>query len=109
MDAGLARDGALYLFTLRLTPVFPFFAINLLMGLTPLPAVTFNLVRQAGRLAGTAVHVNAGIQLAGIDKLSGVVPLSRMVSFAPPGVFPRILRPVRRRLAAAPIPVQRQG
>ena len=73
IDEGLARDGAFYLFTLRLIPVLPFFAINLLMGLTPMRAMTFFGVSQIGMLAGTAVYVNAGTQLAAVDSLSGIL------------------------------------
>ena len=88
IDAGVARDGALYLFTLRLVPVFPFFAINLLMGLTAMPARTFYWVSQAGMLAGTVVYVNAGRQLAKIESLSGVLSPALLFSFALLGLFP---------------------
>ena len=67
VNGGVRREGAFYLFTLRLVPVFPFFLINLLMGLTPMRATTFYLVSQIGMLAGTLVYVNAGTQLAGIE------------------------------------------
>ncbi|MGL5336856.1 MAG: TVP38/TMEM64 family protein, partial [Enterovibrio sp.] len=67
IDAGMTRDGALYLFTLRLVPVVPFFLINLLMGLTALKTRTFYWVSQIGMLAGTIVYVNAGTQLAKIE------------------------------------------
>jgi pyruvate/2-oxoglutarate dehydrogenase complex dihydrolipoamide dehydrogenase (E3) component/uncharacterized membrane protein YdjX (TVP38/TMEM64 family) len=88
IDAGVARDGALYLFTLRLVPVFPFFAINLLMGLTAMRARTFYWVSQAGMLAGTVVYVNAGRQLAKIESLSGVLSPALLFSFALLGLFP---------------------
>ena len=88
IDAGVARDGALYLFTLRLVPVFPFFAINLLMGLTAMRARTFYWVSQAGMLAGTVVYVNAGRQLAKIESLSGVLSPGLLFSFALIGLFP---------------------
>jgi uncharacterized membrane protein YdjX (TVP38/TMEM64 family) len=67
INAGVEKEGGFYLFTLRLVPVFPFFMINLLMGLTPMRAWTFYWVSQVGMLAGTMVYVNAGTQLAGID------------------------------------------
>jgi len=85
---GIARDGAYYLFTLRLIPIFPFFAINLVMGLTPLPAWTFYWVSQIGMLAGSAVYVNAGTQIAGLDSLSGILSPSLLASFALIGLFP---------------------
>ncbi|MCB2130098.1 MAG: FAD-dependent oxidoreductase [Rhodobacteraceae bacterium] len=89
---GMRRDGPFYLFTLRLIPAIPFFAINLLMGLTPIRALTFYLVSQAGMLAGTAVYVNAGTQLAQLDSLSGILSLPLLLSFALLGIFPWVAR-----------------
>lgn len=94
IEAGLARDGAFYLFSLRLIPVVPFFAVNLLMGLTPMRAWTFYWVSQVGMLAGTAVYVNAGTQLARLDSLSGLVSGPMMASFAALAVFPWMARGV---------------
>jgi len=88
IDEGMARDGWLYLFTLRLVPVFPFFVINLAMGLTSLPVRTFYWVSQVGMLAGTIVYVNAGTQLAKIESLSGILSPGLLLSFALLGVFP---------------------
>ncbi|MGI9152884.1 MAG: TVP38/TMEM64 family protein, partial [Rubrivivax sp.] len=67
INDGVNKDGTFYLLTLRLVPVFPFWLINLLMGLTPMGAGRFYLVSQLGMLAGTAVYVNAGTQLAAIQ------------------------------------------
>ena len=92
IEAGLARDGAFYLFSLRLIPVVPFFAVNLLMGLTRVRAWTFYWVSQLGMLAGTAVYVNAGTQLAGLDSVAGIVSPSMLASFALLAVFPWIAR-----------------
>ena len=92
IDAGMRRDGAFYLFSLRLIPIIPFFAVNLLMGLTPIRTLTFYLVSQAGMLAGTAVYVNAGTQLARLDSLSGIVSPPLLVSFALLGLFPWVAR-----------------
>ena len=92
IDEGLARDGAFYLFTLRLIPVLPFFAINLLMGLTPMRAMTFFGVSQIGMLAGTAVYVNAGTQLAAVDSLSGILSTPLLLSLALLGLFPWVAR-----------------
>ena len=92
IDAGMRRDGAFYLFSLRLIPIIPFFAVNLLMGLTPIRTLTFYLVSQAGMLAGTAVYVNAGTQLARLDSLSGIVSAPLLVSFALLGLFPWVAR-----------------
>lgn len=88
INEGMAKDGALYLFLLRLMPIFPFFLINLLMGLTHIRTATFYWVSQLGMLAGTLVYVNAGTQLAHIDSLSGIFSPEMLLSFALLGVFP---------------------
>lgn len=87
IDEGLRRDGPFFLFSLRLIPVIPFFAVNLLMGLTPIPTLSFYLVSQIGMLAGTAADVNAGTQLARLDSLSGIVSPALLLSFALLGLF----------------------
>jgi pyruvate/2-oxoglutarate dehydrogenase complex dihydrolipoamide dehydrogenase (E3) component/uncharacterized membrane protein YdjX (TVP38/TMEM64 family) len=92
INDGVRKDGAFYLFTLRLVPVFPFFLINLLMGLTPIHAGTFYWVSQAGMLAGTVVYVNAGTQLAALDSLSGILSPALLFSFALLGVFPLLAK-----------------
>ncbi len=88
VDRGIARDGAFYLFTLRLVPVLPFFAINLLMGLTAMRVWTYAWVSQLGMLAGTLVYVNAGTQLAQLTSLQGIVSPSLLGAFALLGVLP---------------------
>jgi len=101
VDKGIEKEGAFYLFTLRLVPVFPFFLINLLMGLTRMRASTFYWVSQLGMLAGTIVYVNAGTQLARIDSLSGILSPRLIGSFVLLGVFPlvakRVVEGVQRR------------
>ena len=92
IDEGVEKQGAFYLFTLRLVPVFPFFLINLLMGLTALKTWTFYWVSQVGMLAGTVVYVNAGTQLAQIDSLSGILSPGLLLSFVLLGVFPWIAK-----------------
>jgi len=87
-NKGIEKEGAFYLFTLRLVPIFPFFLINLLMGLTPIRTWTFYWVSQVGMLAGTIVYVNAGTQLAQIDSLGGILSPGLMISFAILGLFP---------------------
>jgi len=94
INDGVARDGAFYLFTLRLIPVVPFFAVNLLMGLTPIRAVTFYWVSQVGMLAGTLAYVNAGTQLARLDGVRGILSPGLLLSFAVLGVFPWVARRV---------------
>ena len=80
-NEGIKKDGALYLFTLRLIPAFPFFVINLVMGLTPMKTIPFFFVSQIGMLAGTIVFVNAGTQLAQIESLSGILSPKIIFSF----------------------------
>ena len=92
IDEGVAREGAFYLFMLRLVPAVPFFLVNLLMGLTALPTWTYFWVSQIGMLAGTAVYVNAGTQLGQIDSLRGIVSLPLIASFVVLGVFPLAAR-----------------
>ena len=86
IDEGIARDGAFYLFSLRLVPAFPFFLINLLMGLTPIRTRTFYWVSQLGMLPGTLVYVNAGTELGAVDSLAGVLSpgLRRLLRAARP-------------------------
>jgi len=84
----LKDEGALYLFTLRLIPAFPFFVINLVMGLTPMRLGTFFFISQIGMLPGTIVYVNAGTQLGQLDSLGGILSPSLLISFALIGIFP---------------------
>ena len=105
INDGIAKDGALYLFTLRLVPLFPFFLINLLMGLTPMRTRTFYWVSQVGMLSGTIVFVNAGTQLAQLQSLSGILSPALLFSFVLLGVFPVIAKKItawlqRRRVYA---------
>lgn len=88
VNRGIETEGSFYLFTLRLIPVFPFFVINLVMGLTKMRLVTFYWVSQVGMLAGTIVYVNAGKELAKIDSLSGIMSPSLIISFVILGIFP---------------------
>ena len=92
INEGIEREGGFYLFGLRLVPAFPFFAINLAMGLTPLRVSTFFLVSQAGMLPGTIVYVNAGTQLAGLESLSGILSPGLILSFVLLGLFPLIAK-----------------
>ncbi|MFP5324112.1 MAG: VTT domain-containing protein, partial [Gammaproteobacteria bacterium] len=92
INRGVEKEGAFYLFTLRLVPAFPFFVINLAMALTRLPARTFYWVSQTGMLAGTLVYVNAGTQLARLDSLQGILSPALLGSFVLLGIFPLIAR-----------------
>ena len=94
IDRGIEKDGAFYLFTLRLVPIFPFFLVNLLMGVTAISAPVFFIVSQIGMLAGTAVFVNAGTQLAQIEDLSGILSPGLFFSFVLLGVFPLVAKKI---------------
>ncbi len=92
LNSGFERDGAFYLFGLRLVPLFPFFVINLAMGVLPVSLWRFYWVSQIGMLAGTAVFVNAGTQLAQLDGLGGILSPGLIASFALLGVFPLLAK-----------------
>ena len=94
INAGMEKEGGFYLFTLRLIPIFPFFIINLVMGLTSIRTWTFYWVSQVGMLAGTLVYVNAGTQIAGIASLQGILSPELLASFALLGVFPWIAKKI---------------
>ena len=94
INAGIDQDGAFYLFTLRLVPLFPFFVINLVMGLTPIRSWTFYWVSQLGMLAGTVVYVNAGTQLALIESPGAILSPALLASFALLGVFPLLAKKI---------------
>src|SRR6266513_5592322 len=110
MDAGLEKEGAFYLFALRLVPAFPFVLVNLLMGLTPIRTRTFYWVSQIGMLPATIVYVNAGTQLATVKSLSGILSPALVGSLVLLGIFPLIAKraveafKARRRLARWPKP-----
>ena len=88
VDDGLEKDGAFYLFTLRLVPVFPFFVINLLMGLTRIKTGTFFWVSQIGMLPATIVFVNAGTQISRIESTAGLLSPTLIASFVALAFFP---------------------
>jgi len=92
INKGVEKDGNFYLFSLRMVPLFPFFVVNLLMGLTPIKVVPYFFVSQIGMLFGTAVYVNAGAELGQISSLSGLVSPSILFSFALLGLLPWIAR-----------------
>lgn len=88
INNGIEKEGAFYLFSLRLVPIFPFFVINLAMGLTTMKLLTFYWVSQIGMLPGTMVYVNAGKELGQIESLSGILSPGLILSFVILGVFP---------------------
>ncbi len=108
INEGVKKDGAFYLLSLRLVPLFPFFVINLLMGLTPIRTLVYYIVSQVGMLPGTFVYVNAGTQLAKIDSAQGILSPGLIFSFVLLGIFPliakRVLSFVQARKALAGFP-----
>jgi len=92
INEGMDKEGGFYLFSLRLVPIFPFFVINLVMGLTSIPLRTFFWVSQLGMLPGTIVYVNAGKELAKIDSLSGILSPGLLLSFILLGLLPIITK-----------------
>ena len=92
INDGIEKEGDFYLFTLRLIPLFPFFVINLVMGLTPMKAWRFYLVSQIGMLPGTIVYVNAGSQLGALESMSGILSPGLILSFALLGIFPLLAK-----------------
>ncbi len=94
IDEGVRREGGFYLFTLRLVPAFPFFLVNLLLGLTAMKTHTYFWVSQLGMLAGTVVYVNAGTELIKLDSLSGILSPGLLSSFVLLGIFPLIARKI---------------
>lgn len=103
LNEGVRKDGAFYLFTLRLVPAFPFFVINLVMGLTPIKVRTFYFVSQVGMLAGTAVYVLAGTQLGQIESASGLLSPELIGAFVLLGIFPWIAKGIMARLQASKV------
>ncbi len=92
VNEGFAKDGAFYLFSLRLVPIFPFFLLNLLMGLLPIPVRRYYWVTQIGMLPATAAFVNAGRELGSLESVSGIISPSLFGSFILLAVFPLLAR-----------------
>ncbi|GAB2192043.1 bifunctional TVP38/TMEM64 family protein/FAD-dependent oxidoreductase [Sessilibacter sp. MAH1] len=103
INKGIERDGAFYLLTLRLVPAFPFFLVNLLMGLTPIKTITYYWVSQIGMLAGTAIYVNAGTQLAQIESAGDILSTELFISFFLLGIFPLIAKAIVSKVNAAKV------
>lgn len=108
INAGVRREGAFYLFSLRLVPIFPFFLINLAMGLTPIRTWTYFWVSQLGMIPGTLVYVNAGTQLGKLDSLAGILSPGLLLSFALLGLLPlgskKLLDWIKARKSLAQVP-----
>ena len=100
INEGMEKEGAFYLFTMRLIPAFPFFLINILMGLTTLPVLTFYWVSQLGMLAGTIVYVWAGTELSQIESLSGILSPGLIGAFVAMGIVPILAKKIIARIRA---------
>jgi uncharacterized membrane protein YdjX (TVP38/TMEM64 family) len=92
IEKGIEKDGAFYLLSLRLVPLFPFFIVNLLMGLTNLPARTFYMFSQLGMIPGTLAFVYAGTQLAKIESVKGILSPGLITAFVILGILPITMR-----------------
>lgn len=108
INAGVRKEGAFYLFSLRLVPIFPFFLINLAMGLTPIRTWTYYWVSQLGMIPGTLAYVNAGTQLGKLDSLAGILSPGLLFSFALLGLLPlgskKLLDWIKARKSLAQVP-----
>ena len=94
INSGILKEGAFYLFTLRLLPAVPFFVINLVMGFTPMRTVTFFWVSQLGMLPATLVYVNAGSELGKVQTINDIFSLSLIISFLLLGIFPLLIKKI---------------
>lgn len=94
INKGIEKEGALYLFTIRLIPAIPFFVINLLMGITKMPVAKYYFISQIGMLPATLVYVNAGSEISKIDSLSGILSPALIFSFVLLGLFPIITKKI---------------
>ena len=92
VNKGIDTDGWLYLFFLRLSPVFPFFVINLIFGLTKMRVLEFYLVSQVGMFMGTAIFVNAGVQISNLNSIEEVLTLNVIMSLTLIGIFPLLVK-----------------
>lgn len=99
LQAGMKKEGALYLLSLRLIPIFPFFLVNLLMGLTPIRVSTYYWVSQLGMLPGTFVYVLAGSELANLTSTGNILSPGLMLALTLLGLMPMLLKGLQRRLA----------
>jgi len=94
INEGIDKEGAFYLFTLRLAPLFPFFLVNLAMGLTNIRLITYFFISQLGMVLGTLVYVNAGVEISKIDSLSGILTPKLFLAFTLLGILPIISKKI---------------
>ena len=96
INEGFRKDGIFYLLTLRLVPLFPFFMVNLVMGLTPIKVLPYFIVSQLGMLPGTIVYVNAGTQLSKINSLKDILSPIIILSFLALALLPWLVKTVMK-------------
>ena len=96
INEGFRKDGEFYLLSIRLVPLFPFFLVNLLMGLTPISIISYFIISQIGMLPGTAVYIFAGTQLADLDSIAGIMSPGIIAAFTLLATFPLIAKKVLR-------------
>ncbi len=106
INAGMEKDGNFYLFSLRIVPIFPFFLVNLVMGLTPIRVLPYFVISQLGMLMATIIYVNAGAELAQIESVSGLISPSMLLSLAALGILPWLARGLLGLLRPARTPVK---
>ena len=98
VNKGVEQDGWLYLLFLRLSPIFPFFIINLVFGLTKMRALEFYLVSQVGMFIGTAIFVNAGVQIGNLNSIEEILTLKVIMSLTLIGIFPLLIKFIYKKL-----------
>ena len=98
VNKGVDQDGWLYLLFLRLSPIFPFFIINLVFGLTKMRAIEFYLVSQVGMFVGTSIFVNAGVQIGNLNSIEEILSLKVIMSLTLIGIFPLLIKFIYRKL-----------
>ena len=98
VNKGVEQDGWLYLLFLRLSPIFPFFIINLVFGLTKMRAIEFYLVSQVGMFVGTAIFVNAGVQIGNLNSIEEILTLKVIMSLTLIGIFPLLIKFIYKKL-----------
>jgi uncharacterized membrane protein YdjX (TVP38/TMEM64 family) len=99
LSSNFEKNGISYVFTLRIAPVFPFFLVNLLLGLTPIKTWKYYIASQIGMLPGTLIYVNAGTQLGQLKSLSGIMSPSALISFLALGLLPYLSKYASRYIA----------
>jgi uncharacterized membrane protein YdjX (TVP38/TMEM64 family) len=102
IDKGMKDDGDFYLFAMRLNPIVPFFVINLTLGLTPISALRYGIISYFGMIAGVSVYVNAGVKLADLESIRGILSWETILAFALVGLLPLVGKALIKKLQRRP-------